>query len=206
MRADAVIAFPTLTSFFIRVFCTNHNIWFPVFKCLLIALSTLQVLPFLSLGVSPTSSFSSPQSLLRRGQELPILWWVSGRNGREPDLVMNLKKRGSAKHSKTGHALRACFAAFSHLSASKSQSPAPQLPGALGTEGMTFLYSWFFYWSIIAFDVVLVSAAQWSESAMSIPTSPPSWTSLPPTTPTSRLSRSSQRTNLNALCLIAGSH
>lgn len=34
---------------------------------------------------------------------------------REPDLLMNLKKRASAKYSKTGHA---CFPAFSHLSAS----------------------------------------------------------------------------------------
>ena len=52
-------------------------------------------------------------------------------------------------------------------------------------------------------NIVLVSAVQWSESAIRMHISPPSWTShYPPFCP----SRSSQSTELSSLCYTAGSH
>ena len=47
-----------------------------------------------------------------------------------------------------------------------------------------FLNLFVFNWRIIAYNIVLVSATHQHELAIGIPTSPPSWTSLPPPTPT----------------------
>ena len=52
---------------------------------------------------------------------------------------------------------------------------------------------------------MLVSAIQQYESAIGIHMSPPSWTSLPPPTP-SHPSRLSQNTGLSCLCYTATSH
>ena len=49
------------------------------------------------------------------------------------------------------------------------------------------------------------SAVPWSESAVGIHTSPPFWTSLPPT-PASHPSRASQSMELGSLCYKEGSH
>ena len=62
-----------------------------------------------------------------------------------------------------------------------------------------------FYWSLIVWNVMLLSAVQWSESVICRHISHPAWTDLSPPTP-SHPSRSSHSTELSSLCFTAGSH
>ena len=48
---------------------------------------------------------------------------------------------------------------------------------------LSFFFFFFFIGVKLLYNVVLVSAVQWSESALCIPISPPSWTSLLPNSP-----------------------
>lgn len=54
---------------------------------------------------------------------LKTLWWASGRGG--PDSLRNSRTRSSAKYSKIGHVLQACFSAFSHRFPSRPESSPP---------------------------------------------------------------------------------
>ena len=73
-----------------------------------------------------------------------------------------------------------------------------------GRARLLFFFFFNFIGIWLLYNVVLVSAVQYSESAICIHISSPLWASLP--LPTSHPSRSSQSTQLSSLCCTAASH
>ena len=76
--------------------------------------------------------------------------------------------------------------------------------GACVSKQIFYFMSYFIFGVLLLYRVMLVSAVQWSESAICIHISPPSW--APHSPPPSHPSRSSQSTDLSSLCYTAASH